>query len=351
MDIKLIIYSREQHNVQIITGFKLLQKRGEISALTIIKKYSLLDSMPNEHIIECIVDRKIRIAYDTHDGFYFDNKEERDKYNKYIKTVDYYFQRSYNEEENSVLKEPYKIFPLGLNYFVTCPDNPLTKIDFKSKNLHDFLSSIQRYSYAKKIYPENFEEKVIDSKGHPQILFLTRTWENSPKEINEFRASSIRLLKKKFGNHVIAGFKPTAYAKANFKDCLVPNIITKRKNYLQLVKESDICITTTGLHRSIGWKFAEYIAASKAIVTEKLNYSPGPELKANVNFFEFDTSEELINQVMKLVNNKNLLNDMKKSNQSYYNMFLKPDVMILNSLKKVLESLKNERTNKTNNTK
>lgn len=48
-----------------------------------------------------------------------------------------------------------------------------------------------------------------------------------------------------------------------------------------MVKESDICITTTGLHRSIGWKFAEYIAASKAIVTEKLNYSPGTELKAN----------------------------------------------------------------------
>ena len=67
-----------------------------------------------------------------------------------------------------------------------------------------------------------------------------------------------------------------------------------------MVKESDICITTTGLHRSIGWKFAEYIAASKAIVTEKLNYSPGTELKANTNFLEFDTSEELINQVVLL---------------------------------------------------
>ncbi|MFG7388542.1 hypothetical protein ACGO3R_10875 [Lactococcus lactis] len=170
-----------------------------------------------------------------------------------------------------------------MNYFVTCPDNPLTKIDFKSKTCMIFVFN-SKIQLCQKIYPENFEEKVIDSKGHPQILFLTRTWENSPKEINEFRASSIRLLKKKFGNHVIAGFKPTAYAKANFKDCLVPNILTKRKNYLQLVKESDICITTTGLHRSIGWKFAEYIAASKAIVTEKLNYSPGPELKANVNF-------------------------------------------------------------------
>ena len=73
-------------------------------------------------------------------------------------------------------------------------------------------------------------------------------------------------LLKKFGKHVIAGFKPTAYAKYNFEDCLVPNILTKRKNHLQLVKESDICITTTGLHRSIGWKFAEYIATNKTYI-------------------------------------------------------------------------------------
>ncbi|MEX6496857.1 hypothetical protein AB6B24_06605 [Lactococcus sp. AK05] len=122
--------------------------------------------------------------------------EERDKYNKYIESVDYYFQRSYNQEENLGLNEPYKIFPLGLNYFVTCHGNPLTKIDFKSKNLHDFLASIQRYSYAKQIYPEKFEERALASSEHPKILFLTRTWENLPKEINEFRASCIRLLKK-----------------------------------------------------------------------------------------------------------------------------------------------------------
>lgn len=40
MEIKLIIYSREQHNAQIVTGFKLLEQRGDISPLTIIKRYS-----------------------------------------------------------------------------------------------------------------------------------------------------------------------------------------------------------------------------------------------------------------------------------------------------------------------
>ena len=44
---------------------------------------------------------------------------------------------------------------------------------------------------------------------------------------------------------------------------------------------------------------------------------------------------------MKLVNNKKLLNAMKISNESYYHEFLNPDIMIFNSLKKVLETLKN----------
>lgn len=73
----------------------------------------------------------------------------------------------------------------------------------------------------------------------------------------------------------------------------------------------------------------------------KIELLTGAELKANTNFHEFDTSEELINQVMKLVNNKKLLNAMKISNESYYHEFLNPDIMIFNSLKKVLETLKN----------
>lgn len=33
--------------------------------------------------------------------------------------------------------------------------------------------------------------------------------------------------------------------------------------------DTDICIGSMGLHKSIGWKTGEHIAASKAIINEK----------------------------------------------------------------------------------
>lgn len=40
---------------------------------------------------------------------------------------------------------------------------------------------------------------------------------------------------------------------------------------MRLMKQSRICIATTGLHDSIGWKFAEYVVAGRTIVIEPLN--------------------------------------------------------------------------------
>ncbi|MFZ2647443.1 MAG: hypothetical protein WAX43_03785 [Lactococcus chungangensis] len=329
------IYSREQHISQILTGFIILKQEGKINNLIIEKHYNAVCNMPNEHIVEVVLNREIIIAYDVHDGYYFYKKEEKAKYDNYIEKVDFYFQRSYNESENKLLNEPDKIFPLGLNYFVSCNNNPLTKIDFQSKNIHDFLASIQRRIAGRNLYVENFEKDPSKTKNIPKIIFITRTW--GDRKLDDFRADCIRKLKKEYGSSCVAGFKATKDTLVNYPDCVLPKKITKKSNYLKLMRESDICITTTGLHRSIGWKFAEYIAASKAIVTEKLNYSPGASLKVNENFLEFETSEELIKQVKKLVNNKKLLNNMKVLNSIYYKGYLKPEIIIWNSFKKVLE--------------
>ena len=61
--------------------------------------------------------------------------------------------------------------------------------------------------------------------------------------------------------------------------------------FLNIVKSSDICIATTGLHKSIGWKFGEYIAASRAIITEPLYYEIPGELKRGSNYLEFRNVE------------------------------------------------------------
>ena len=63
-----------------------------------------------------------------------------------------------------------------------------------------------------------------------------------------------------------------SYAKKNYSSLAMPESYTNKESYLRAVKDHSICITTTGLHNWIGWKLGEYVAASRAIVTEPLKF-------------------------------------------------------------------------------
>ena len=67
----------------------------------------------------------------------------------------------------------------------------------------------------------------------------------------------------------MGGVQKSAYAMQHAKDILLLRTMTERGRYLKTLHQSDICIGTMGLHKSSGWKTAEYVAASKGIVNEK----------------------------------------------------------------------------------
>ena len=74
----------------------------------------------------------------------------------------------------------------------------------------------------------------------------------------------------------MGGVQKSAYAMQHAKDILLLRTMTERGRYLKTLHQSDICIGTMGLHKSSGWKTAEYVAASKGIVNETLHYEvPG----------------------------------------------------------------------------
>ncbi|ENO0816296.1 hypothetical protein PAK39_15700 [Proteus mirabilis] len=96
-----------------------------------------------------------------------------------------------------------------------------------------------------------------------------------------------------------------------------------------MMKEHEICITSTGLHKSTGWRFGEFVAASRAIISEPLNYVVPGNFD---NYLPFNNIEELYLAIEKLVNDKELRYDMMKRNNIYYNNYLKPDRLILNTI-------------------
>jgi hypothetical protein len=103
------------------------------------------------------------------------------------------------------------------------------------------------------------------------------------------------------------------------------------------MKQSSIGIASTGLHGSIGWKFAEYVAAAKAIVSEPLLASIPGAFEKGKNYLEFETVDGCVNSVWRLLEDEDLRYQMMKNNFEYYRSSLEPSQLVLNSLLTVLE--------------
>ncbi len=345
VNLNLSIKKTEGHTSQIVTGFIMLRNHGLID-LEITRS----SDQPYASIVEAIINNKIRVIYDVADQYLF----HIDHFLKYVQGCDLYFKRSFDKTENEKYKLEHIMYPLGLNYHVTIEDNILDKphdlnIFHKAKW---FAKDILKKTYYRNFTVEHFEQTPLAPSDKPQVLFTTRTWSNEgshEKEetfyIDNMRASIIRKLRKELGNQFIGGFSNRDHAVKNFADCIVDESITERTHYMQLVKQADICISTMGLWKSNGWKLGEYVAASKAIVSETLRYEVTGDFKAGHNYLEFTSADQCVEQTVKLMNDKDLMHQMKVRNHVYYNNSLRPDKLILNTLDIVLsgEDVRNKK--------
>jgi hypothetical protein len=190
-----------------------------------------------------------------------------------------------------------------------------------------------------------FEGEPIDSEN-PEIIFFTRAW--SPdrdglpselvaerKEMNERRAECIRRLRRNFGEIFRGGFEAEEYALANFPDCVVKEKeVTLKRNYVQNMKRASICISTTGLQGSTPWKLGEYVAGAKAIVSEPVRHVLPGDFARGENYLEFNSPDECVDAVRRLVDEKSMRLAMTKRNRDYYSQYLRPDKLVLNILER-----------------
>ena len=103
---------------------------------------------------------------------------------------------------------------------------------------------------------------------------------------------------------------------------------------MKLLREFPIGIATTGLHGSIGWKLAEYVSYSKAIVTEKLNYRVPGHFEKELNYLDFVSPEGCVESAARLFQNYSLRCQLMINNYRYYQSYLRPDSLVLNTLLK-----------------
>ncbi|WP_418382009.1 hypothetical protein [Alistipes communis] len=146
-DVRLRLVSRSAHTSQVVTGFLMLARRRRI-ALTIEDAGHRREEYPHPHLVEAFVGGR-RIAFDMLDGYNFDVVAAA----AYIRGVDLYFKRSCSTFRNGVFPAEVraKIRPLGFNYHVTCPENPINPAPVEIKSLRKRLIALFMRGRTKRI--------------------------------------------------------------------------------------------------------------------------------------------------------------------------------------------------------
>lgn len=348
IDIDLFCQSTAEHLTQIFTGFYLLKRQNLIN-LRINKDKNFQAGIMAKPVLRAIINHKYRLVFDTFDG---DELFQED-----LEWSDFYFKRSFNKIELTEKGLNNKIFPLGFNYSVYADKDNLAiqkliwniKCGLSKNNLLPFirsnllLSQLFRTSNGKFTSRVSCFENYPEVTDNPMILFITRLWETSGRkdekdriEINKMRGECIRLLKNHFGSMFIGGLYPTPEALSSFPDIVLNKRDIQKKSYLQALNKAQICIATRGLLGSNGWKIAEYIAGAKAIVSEPLIYNVPGEFFPGKNYLEFNSPQECVEKVQLLFGNIELRYSLMKNNYDYYHAYLKPDILVWNSLQLAL---------------
>lgn len=291
---ELVVSANSQHLYQVITGFLLLQKASIVNvSLRFDKDYR--PRLPTAHIAELRVEDGVTIAYDMIDGYNFAGPVAL---SEYLNRVDCYFKRSFDAASHANVANGSRIVPFGLNYPVT-----VNHRFFAGLGPTGLLGLPERAARlivgARSLDVSRFED-VPRHHSDPQILFQTRTWDPAEvaetnddwrverEQMNEMRATCVRLLRQEFGGRFHGGFMPTEHARQHFSDCVIGADMASKRRYMQTLKDTDVCIATAGLHSSNGWSLGEYIAASKAIVSQRLRYDV-PAFREGHHYLGFST--------------------------------------------------------------
>ncbi len=331
--IKVIAPSSVNHASMVITGFLMLRKQGyEVEVVD--KTRDETNPFYGLPVVQAEYRGK-KLFYDMWDGYNNPVDARRG-----LEWCDFYFRRSFDAERNArhFAQGMDKIHPLGLYYRLTCRGNPVRETWWKA-----LMKPLLGRAPEKYFTYDKFEGKPMPLTGAPpKILFLTQLWEEDPKLpedvnqerrlINESRITIIRTLRERYGDAFIGGLRDMEIARTQAPELIVPAKYTERSRYLKLLHTCDICIGTMGLFESIGGKTAEYVAAAKAIVNERLHYTVTGDFREGVNYLSFETAQQCLDAVEALVRDPQKRLAMQQANERYYQAYLRPDVLVKRTL-------------------
>jgi len=323
MQLKATIYSNAIHNEQVLCIARLW---AEANACRFVLECSKSN---NPYYITVVVIEYAgkKMLFDMSDSPALVDEES---------PVDVYFKRSYIET-NAYHQRPYPVLPYGFNYGMAYKPfywQRMVSYGFDKVYAARTLPIVNRFVNLSYSYIDYRKLHAAPQDNGGNILFLTRLWDpanvrNEEKkafrqQLNDTRIETVKQLRNKWkGDRLLAGIEDTPLARAMCPELIIADSKTSKKNYLQQLNNADVCIATNGLEDTIGWRMAEYVAFSKAIVAEPFNVIV-PGLSEGKHYLSF--AGDITDKIDALLYNKEYMK-MQERNCEYYNKYMEPVAM------------------------
>lgn len=349
LNLNVYCISKIPHLSLPVTGLMMLEEQKKV-CLSIEIDECNRKHLPYAPLLEVCGGGK-RILFDLADGY---GSEVEQALPQLVRQTDFIFRRSFSPQENAKLPPELRdrMRPLGFHYHVSWPGNPIDRVSSSSERKQDLFQRL--FNGAPRCYftPDRFELEPVFHKS-PTVLFYTRLWHTEPddelagpvEQLNKSRVRLVTELKKRYGPRFIGGIQFDPRALRHCGTQMAGILATQRVRYLETMRNrADICIGSTGLHESIGWKTAEYVAASKAIVCEQFHYQVTGPFQEGVNYLPFAETdvEGCLKQVDQLMGDPQRVYEMARANRAYYQAYGRPDRLMENALRQVFPDLENE---------
>jgi len=232
-----------------------------------------------------------------------------------LEDCDVYFKRSFHPPART------KVVPFGLNFACRSASGEALLAAARLP----LSDSLNRYRTVRSI--EDFEQDAA-SEMRPSILFQTRAWPpgsttDDTEAINESRVRIIEALRNAFPSRFYGGFAPTAFARERYLHLITTSPSTPPE-YLAFSKQHLVGVSSRGLHGSVPFKIAEYVAASLAIVSERLNCELPTAFVDGRDFLAFRTPDECVERCERILNSPTLAAELRRASRRYYLSELQP---------------------------
>lgn len=155
------------------------------------------------------------------------------------------------------------------------------------------------------------------------------------RQVNADRIELLHRLQAAFPEQFTGGVSDNACARRLCPELIVPDKLTGKRAYLHRMQHTEICVASTGLHGSTGWKLAEYVAAGRAIVTEPLRYTLPGGFEEGKNYKIYTSPAECEEQLRQLLADPAAILAMAQHNAAYYQAWLRPEQQVRQALRQL----------------